>query len=348
MKRNFPAIASSLACVLLGACVFLAQAQDQPKAAPKPKPKPKPTTWAEKKAQILKPLTAEEEGMIEQALPGGATAKPKAKRKILVFYRCEGFVHASIVAGNRALEKMGEKTGAYRVEVTDDYAAFSAENLAGFDAVLFNNTTHLKFKDAAHRHALMDFVKSGKGIIGIHAASDNFYDWPDAAAMMGGQFNGHPWGAGGTWAFKLNDAGHALNRVFAGKGFWHSDEIYWYKPETYTGPDKLRILFSLDLSKDANLQELSKPKIKDNPKYKEILAKPKSIEVPVAWVRRYRGGRLFYSNLGHRKETFWNPVMLQHYLDGIQYALGDLKADAKPTAGKQALKAVPAPDRPAG
>jgi hypothetical protein len=29
---------------------------------------------------------------------------------------------------------------------------------------------------------------------------------------------------------------------------------------------------------------------------------------------------------------FWNPSLLQHFLAGIQYALGDLKADATPTA----------------
>jgi hypothetical protein len=30
--------------------------------------------------------------------------------------------------------------------------------------------------------------------------------------------------------------------------------------------------------------------------------------------------------LGHRTETFWNPTVLRFYLDGIQFAIGDLKA----------------------
>ena len=95
--------AFGVACLSLVLCFYVAQAQNQSK--PKPKPK-KPTTWAEKKAKTLKPLTAEEEQLIEQALPEKSVIKPKEKRKILVFYRCEGFVHASIVAGNRALERI--------------------------------------------------------------------------------------------------------------------------------------------------------------------------------------------------------------------------------------------------
>ncbi|MEA3365531.1 MAG: HEAT repeat domain-containing protein, partial [Candidatus Hydrogenedentes bacterium] len=52
----------------------------------------------------------------------------------------------------------------------------------------------------------------------------------------------------------------------------------------------------------------------------------------VSWVRTYGEGRVFYCSLGHRHEIFWNPAILQHYLDGIQFALGDLAADTTPSA----------------
>ena len=61
---------------------------------------------------------------------------------------------------------------------------------------------------------MLNFLKQGKGVAGIHAASDNFYKWKAAARMVGGQFDGHPWNAGGTWSFKLNDPKHTLNRAF--------------------------------------------------------------------------------------------------------------------------------------
>ena len=50
----------------------------------------------------------------------------------------------------------------------------------------------------------------------------------------------------------------------------------------------------------------------------------------MSWVQGYGEGRVFYCSLGHRNEIFWNPQILQHYLDGIQFAFGDLEADTAP------------------
>ena len=45
----------------------------------------------------------------------------------------------------------------------------------------------------------------------------------------------------------------------------------------------------------------------------------------------YGKGRVFYPTLGHNPHIFWNPPILQHYLAGIQFALGDLAADTIPS-----------------
>ena len=52
----------------------------------------------------------------------------------------------------------------------------------------------------------------------------------------------------------------------------------------------------------------------------------------LSWVRSFGQGRAFYCAFGHDHAIFWNPAILQHYLDGIQFALGDLPADATPSA----------------
>ncbi len=301
--------------------------------------KKKPETWEEKKASHFKPLTEEEMGKIVAAIPEKPTATPQKERKILVFWLCEGFIHKSIPYGNYMLQALGEKTGAFQVDLADDYSVFTAENLAQYDVLLFNNTTRLKFPDEGQRKAIMDFVKSGKGIAGIHAASDNFATWPEALDMIGGIFNGHPWNAGGNWAFKLDDAENSINAAFEGKGFWHMDEIYQYKPDSYAGDDTLRVLVSLDMSKSKNIDVLVKSK--KSPVSEE---EAKARQVPVSWIREYEGGRVFYSNFGHRNETNWHPKIVQHFLDGIQYALGDLEADATPTTEASDLKISLAPD----
>ena len=287
----------------------------------------------------LKPVTEDQKEKVQAALPLKSLAKPKKKRRVLVFYRCEGFVHGSIAIGNYAIKELGKKTGAFMVDTADEYSVFHKDNLVKYDAILFNNTTHLVFQNDTQRDAMLDFLKQGKGVAGIHAASDNFYKWKTAARMVGGQFDGHPWGAGGTWSFKLDDPKHTLNRAFMGKGFWLKDEIYQYKPGTFVGEDEIRILISLDLTKNQTMGPL---------KRNEGLRKQYTEGgryVPVSWLRKFQGGRVFYTNFGHNESTFWNPKVIKHCLDGLQYALGDLTADATPTS-KIKRTAVLAPAKP--
>jgi len=278
---------------------------------------PLSTLQAESPAK-LREVTAEEVQKIESAIPRRATIRTSSPRKLLVFWRCEGFFHTSIPVVNKALELMGEKTGTYDVVITDDYSVFTPEKLKQFDAVCLNNTTGLKFdpKETPERcEALMDFVKSGKGIVGVHAATDNFNQWPEGQEMMGGKFTGHPWTAGGTWAFKIDEPDHPLMKAFRGKGFKISDEIYRTDPPLYSR-DKQLVLMSLDVSDPTTRN------VKD--------FKPTDVDTGISWVKTVGKGRVFYCSLGHNDHIFWNRAILRHYLDGIQFAFGDYKVDTKP------------------
>ena len=273
--------------------------------------------------QAPKPLPAvAPEGVSQlEALIGNALrVKPAKARKVLVFSRCEGFVHGEgIVYGNKALEIAAAKTGAFQADFSTDYAALTDKaNVFKYDAVVLNNTTLLKAKaNPALVPNLIEFVKSGRGLCVIHAGADNFYDSPDAAEMVGGQFDGHPWGGGGTWAFKLDDPGHPLNRSFEGKGFTAGDEIYQQKSPFYDRA-KLRVLVSLDLS-DEKTAAAKGQKREDK-------------DFAVSWIRPYGEGRVFYTSFAHDKRAFLDKARLWHILDGLQYTLGDLKADDKPAA----------------
>lgn len=298
-------------------------------------------TWEERAAERLKPLTEENRRQISEAQPSSPSAKRLNARKILVFWRSEGFIHTSIPWANHALAEMGKKSGAFEANFADQYSVFNTENLTQYDAIVFNNTTHLKFPDESQRQAILDFINSGKGVVGIHAASDNFYEWPGGAAMMGGQFCGHPWTAEGTYAFKLDEPNHVLNDAFQGQGFWHKDEIYQYDPETYQGEEVLRILVSLDMTKESTAARLSDPKFKKH----NVKFKPGIREVPVTWIRDHGKGRVFKTNFGHNESTFTNPTMMYQLLDGIQYAIGDQKADATPSAEIKKPKPALAPEQ---
>jgi len=163
----------------------------------------------------------------------------------------------------------------------------------------------------------MDFVKSGKGLVGIHAAADNFYDWPEAMEMMGNKFTGHPWTSGGTWAIKIDEPDHPLTAPFKGKGFKIKDEIYRTDPPLYTR-DKQYVLMSLDVSDKATRN------VKGFREGDE--------DVGITWVKDWGKGRMFYCSLGHNNEIFMNPAILEHYLRGIQFAMGDFPVPTKPKA----------------
>ena len=55
-------------------------------------------------------------------------------------------------------------------------------------------------------------------------------------------------------------------------------------------------------------------------------------DMPVSWVHQAGKGRVFYCSLGHNEFVYWNPTIVKYYLAGIQFATGDLKADAAPNA----------------
>jgi len=280
----------------------------------------------------MKPPSDEELARMEAAAPSAATVEPAKPRKLLIISQCEGFKHSAVPYAEKAFEIMGQKTGAFTTKVVDDCAILESPEFDTFDAILMNNTTMRlplldidtqgmdeKQKAAAdEREAkaekrFLDFVRNGKGIIGVHAATDCLYKWADYGELIGGYFWGHPWNE--DVGVKLDDPGHPLLKAFNGLPFIVADEIYQFR-EPYSR-DKLRVLLSIDVARSDMTKEAIRREDGD---------------FAVAWIREHGKGRAFFFSLGHRHEIFWNAPILQCYLDGIQYAFGDLKADATPSS----------------
>lgn len=280
-------------------------------------------------------VTPEVIANIAEALPDAAPAPPKQPRTVLVYSKTLGFRHASIPTGAKAMQLLGERTRTFTAVHSEDPVMFDREHLDEFDAVLMLNTTgdclaprrgELSAEEAAtlaqREENLHDFVAGGKGLAGIHSATDTFYNWKAYGDMIGGWFTGHPWHM--LVPIKVDSPGHPLTTMFnADRGFEVTDEIYQFAPRkksaSYDGyqpysRDKLRILLSLDQVKF----DVSKGRRADE-------------DYAVSWVREYEKGRVFYCSLGHRDEIYWNATVLKHYLAGIQFALGDLPADATPS-----------------
>lgn len=280
-------------------------------------------------AVVAKPRSASADNIakIKAAVPTEASAKASKKHKLLVFSKTNGFRHGSIASGVEAMRQLGSSTGVFEIVHSEDEAMFEPTTLAGFDGVIFLNTTGEVFRpkkmpaeegakketlarEELLKKSLVDFVSKGGALIGFHAATDTYKNWGEFNKMMGGAFAGHPWHT--KVSAKNLDVKHPVNAAFGGKDFEVTDEIYQFRDGT-ANPAERRMLLSVS----GTVANLGKGKRKDG-------------FYPISWISEYGKGKTFYCSLGHRDEIYWNPVVLKHYLAGIQFALGDLEADAKP------------------
>jgi len=285
-----------------------------------------------------KPVSKAVITVIEGAVPTKAIVAPKAERRVLVFSATAGFRHSSIPTGKIALQRLGAATGAFETTISDDPANFEAEILAGFDAVILLNPTsdffmpnaktqRAQFSDdewswleARHKRLvnnLVSYVEQGGGLMGIHSATDACFQHSGYGNMIGAYFWGHPWRSKDQVTIVVEDPNHAtIQPVFGGMhDFELIEEIYQFRPQPYSR-ERLRILLRLDPKRSQKVKGLKRA---DN-------------DYPVAWVQSVGDGRVFYTSLGHNEHIYTNPLILNHYLAGIQFACGDLSADTTPSA----------------
>ena len=252
----------------------------------------------------------------------------KSKKKLLVFSVTNGYRHKSIDLGKQTLELMSETTNAFDVVISNDLENFEKGKIETFDAICFLNTTQNVFAphkkqlkkmsddqkkehhklELARKENLMNFIEEGNGFVGIHAATDTFYEWPEYGEMLGGYFDGHPWGSRSEVSLIADEAtkNHALMEGVIPKSgeLRFKEEIYQFK-DPYDSK-KLTMLLRLDVE---NSDKVKKMKRKDN-------------DYGVGWVKDHKEGRVFYSALGHNDHIYYNKHVLRHFYSGIMYALG--------------------------
>ncbi len=131
------------------------------------------------------PMTAPQPAVdaMMAALPSTPGAKPLRRRRLLVMAHtgAGGFVHASIPLAAKAAEALGSRGGLWTTTVSYDAADINTNNLQKYDAIFLDSTTACFLDDqdasvtAARRSAFLDFIRSGKGVAGIHAATDSYH-----------------------------------------------------------------------------------------------------------------------------------------------------------------------------
>lgn len=271
-------------------------------------------------------------GVIVLLATGNADAKP---RRILLFTKSSGFEHSVIKKppsgpshAEGVLGELAKKNG-WTVVHSKDGSLFTPTTLAGFDAYVLVTTGDLTTTGtdrqpaipADGKAALIDAVARGKGLVGVHCASDTFHSagprrQNDGAntdpfiKLLGGEFISH----GDQQPGKLLVVDPKFPGLASVKNGFELPQEEWYSLKNLA--DDMHAVLVLDTTG------------MKNPDYQRP-------NFPVAWARNQGKGRVFYTALGHREDVWTNPVFQDHLVGGLRWAMGDAKADVRPN--KQAV-----------
>ncbi|MEP6681800.1 MAG: ThuA domain-containing protein [Parafilimonas sp.] len=233
--------------------------------------------------------------------------KRNGQPKVLVFSLTKGFHHESIPDGIAAIQKLGQENS-FDVDTTTNPEMFDDSTLKNYSAVIFLSTTGdvLNYRQEA---AFERYIQSGGGFVGVHSATDTEYDWGWYGRLVGGYFYDHP-GIHDSFPNVQPGVFNVVDQSFIAtkhlpKEWKRIDEFYSYKK--FDSAD-LHVLITIDENSYHGGKRMGYH--------------------PMAWYHEYDGGRAFYTELGHTKESYTEPDYLKHLLGGIQYAIGDnLKLD---------------------
>lgn len=205
----------------------------------------------------------------------------KKKIKVLVMGgHTEGF-HQFAIMGPIYEEFL--KEAGFSVKTTEDRDYFTKEKIEPFDVVV-DYTTGEDLTDE-QRGGLLGSIIGGKGFIGVHSAADSFKNTPGYIPMVGGKFLTHPPGSTDL-VFNVKNRHHPIMEGV--EDFRMGEELYLM--ETYGHFDLLMSTWY------------------------------QGFERPIAWVKPYGKGRVFYCALGHGKEQTENENFQRIIVNGVNWA----------------------------
>jgi uncharacterized protein len=213
------------------------------------------------------------------------------KKSILVYSATKGYRHESIADGIAALKQMAGANN-WTITATEDSAFFTVQQLQQFAGIVFLSTTGDVLGEPGQL-ALIDYIHHGGGIAGVHAATDCEYNWPWYNQMMGAYFESHP--AQQQANLKVVEQHPATKHL---PSVWNrKDEWYNFKMVS----PAIKVILMLDES--------------------SYTGGKMGAFHPAAWYQNFEGGKVFYTTLGHTKESYAEPFFLEHLASGINSVL---------------------------
>ncbi len=261
---------------------------------------------------------------VDPSMPPPPHAKQVHLKHILVIGQTRGYEHDSVPNGMAAIYNIGHESGLWDTTLRTDTELITkkdlgrnAKNLNYFDAIVFVSTTGELDLDDGQKKDMMSFIKEdGKGFVGVHAALDTNYKWPEYGEMIGGWFDEHPWFTFNAPLVNEDPNFPAVRHLPA--RFVKYDEIY--QPKEWSR-EKVHVLLSLD---SAKLNYANNPRVHRT-----------DHDFAVAWDKLYGKGRVFYCSLGHTEEAWEDPDIRKMYFEAVKWVLGMTEGSTAPSPRPQ-------------
>lgn len=229
------------------------------------------------------------------------------KVKVLVYTKNgKGYVHDNIPSAVEAIKKIGTEKG-FHVEVSEDPAVFTAENLKQYAFLLFPSTNNDVFDTEEQRVAFRRYIQAGGGFVGLHSVIGTERNWKWFKMMLGGSFVWHP--KFQPLEIKVLDKKHPS--VAGMPSVWTKEDECYFMKEMYPG---VNVVMAHNLA-------AMKPNEKDSARIKEFAAYFGDY-YPAAWHHNFDGGTIWITTLGHNKNDYSDPLFLNHILQGMTYVAG--------------------------
>jgi cytochrome c len=218
-------------------------------------------------------------------------------RSVLVFSKTAGFRHGSIESGQDMFRDLASEMK-FSVDFSEDAELFTQDQLAKYNVIVFLSTTG-DILNPAQQRELERFMEAGGNWLGIHAAADTEYEWPWYNDLVGAYFQSHPRGTPEA-TILVDRHDHPATEHLSDTWVRH-DEWYNYK----SIKDDFTVLMRVDESTYEGGEN--------------------GENHPIAWYKPISNGRMFYTGLGHTKESYSEPEFVEHVAGALEYLFGENK-----------------------
>ncbi|MER7587861.1 ThuA domain-containing protein [Micromonospora sp. NPDC127501] len=227
--------------------------------------------------------------------------------RALLFTKTAGYRHDSIPAGIAMFQQQAAANN-FELVATEDSSVFTASNLATFDVIIMFQTSGMVWTSAAQRQAVEGYLASGKGIVGIHNATDmgidTEYPWWDQTINGGAHMPEHSPGVLPGTAI-VADKQHPSTAGLPDR--WNRSEE-WYNFDT-NPRGKVHVLVTAD---ERTYNPGSRAMGPDH---------------PISWCRNTAGGRVWATAMGHAIASYSETNFQNHVLGGVKWAAGNVPGD---------------------